>query len=355
MGAPESANGVVTSVFGAGSVVASLIIGVLSDQLQNRRGLQIFGSLVYVVSGIIFYYARHYYQILLFRLVNGAASGIACTLFYATLGDVYPANLLGFKVAIIYFCNDIAYTIGPICGQRLFNIARVKGPASVVIALGVLKLILLTVVSGDSLVIRKIIRASEEEVEAKGPEIVSVSAEKSMSIPRLLLRPPVIISTLAIMASLGVQGMLEGLVPLHLIDKLNRLNDNGISFVILGLAFTVLVPIVGKVNDTLISRWDEQMRYCLMLFGSLAMILAMVLMALAKTYAVLMVGFAFFALTNLCMCIPAQSAYGDFINSVGTDSMARGYSIAICAWAAGAIVLPSIGSALYSHLGFAKP
>ncbi|KAJ2329643.1 hypothetical protein IWW51_000465 [Coemansia sp. RSA 2702] len=155
-----------------------------------------------------------------------------------------------------------------------------------------------------------------------------------MSIPRLLLRPPVIISTLAIMASLGVQGMLEGLVPLHLIDKLNRLNDNGISFVILGLAFTVLVPIVGKVNDTLISRWDERMRYCLMLFGSLAMILAMVLMALAKTYAVLMVGFAFFALTNLCMCIPAQSAYGDFINSVGTDSMARGYSIAICAWAA---------------------
>ncbi|KAJ2314125.1 hypothetical protein IWW54_001095 [Coemansia sp. RSA 2705] len=301
MGAPESANGVVTSVFGAGSVVASLIAGVLSDRLQSRRGLQIFG------------------------LVNGAASGIACTLLYATLGDVYPANLLGFKVAIIYFCNDIAYTIGPICGQRLFNIAGVKGPASVVIALGVLKLILLTVVSGDSLVIRKIIRASEEDVEAKGPEVVSVSAEKSMSIPRLLLRPPVIISTLAIMASLGVQGMLEGLVPLHLIDKLNRLNDNGISFVILGLAFTVLVPIVGKVNDTLISRWDERMRYCLMLFGSLAMILAMVLMALAKTYAVLMVGFAFFALTNLCMCIPAQSAYGDFINS----GHARGIPVAL--------------------------
>ncbi|KAJ2424127.1 hypothetical protein GGF47_003006, partial [Coemansia sp. RSA 2524] len=269
-------------------------------------------------------------------LVNGVASGIACTLLYATLGDVYPANLLGFKIAVIYFCNDIAYTVGPICGESLFNIGGVKAPALVVIGLGLLKLAVFAIMAVDSLVIRDMVQIDEEP--ATKERITSIPVQpKSMSILKLLLRPPVVIATILIIASLGIQGMLEGLVPLHLVDTLKRPNVNGITFVILGLVFTALVPIVGKVNDMLIDRH------------------AMVLMSLANAYGVLMVGYSFFALANLCMCIPAQSAYGDFINGAGTDSMARGYSIGVCAWAIGGIVLPSIGSALYSHLGFAKP
>ncbi|KAJ1763264.1 hypothetical protein IWW43_000209 [Coemansia sp. RSA 1935] len=206
----------------------------------------------------------------------------------------------------------------------------------------------------DSLVIRDMVQIDEEP--ATKERITSIPVQpKSMSILKLLLRPPVVIATILIIASLGIQGMLEGLVPLHLVDTLKRPNVNGITFVILGLVFTALVPIVGKVNDMLIDRHGERMRYYVMLIGSLIMILAMVLMSLANAYGVLMVGYSFFALANLCMCIPAQSAYGDFINGAGTDSMARGYSIGVCAWAIGGIVLPSIGSALYSHLGFAKP
>ncbi|KAJ2307538.1 hypothetical protein IWW55_000917 [Coemansia sp. RSA 2706] len=357
MHSPASANGVVTTMFGVGSVVGSTVSGILSDRLRERRGLQMIGAVVYSVAGIVFYFARHYYQVLLFRLIDGIASGVACTLLYASVGDVYPAKLLAFKVAVVYFCNNVAYTIGPVCGQQLFDMAGVRGPAAVVIALGVLKLVLLFAFTKDSLAIRGqthesgYIQAVDDGWSLKSPP----PPAKSMSLFKLLVRLPVVISTLSIITAIGIQCMLEGLVPLHLVDALNHPHDKGMTFVILGLVFTVMVPAIGKATDKLIEWRGEAMRYYIMLFGSLATICAVVIMALAKSYAVLMVGYAFFAVTDLCMFIPAQSAYGDFVNGENTDSMARGYSIAVFAWAVGAISLPPIGTALYSRYGFLAP
>ncbi|KAJ2650024.1 hypothetical protein IWW40_002736 [Coemansia sp. RSA 1250] len=365
MGASESTNGIVTTMFGVGSVVGSICVGILSDRIQERRWIQIAGAIIYSISGIIFYFARHYYQILVFRLVDGVASGLACTLLYASIGDVYPANLLSFKVSIVYFANNIAYTIGPVCGQRLFDLAGVKGPAAVVIALGLFKLALLWTFAKDSLSIRSrvhpnaYIAAVDSSWDAcsnsSKVETTYHVVQNSISIPKLLLRLPVVVSTMAIFTSIGIQCMLEGLVPLHLAEKLNRHHDGGITFVILGLVFTTMVPIVGHITDRLIEWRGETMRYYVMMFGSLATIAAAILMAFAKSFAVLMVGYSFFAVADLCMFIPAQSAYGDFVNGENVNSMARGYSIATVAWALGAISLPPIGSALYSQHGFSGP
>ncbi|KAJ2828932.1 hypothetical protein IWW50_001116, partial [Coemansia erecta] len=136
---------------------------------------------------------------------------------------------------------------------------------------------------------------------------------------------------MSIITSIGIQCMLEGLIPLHLVDKLDRHNDNGITFVIFGVVLTVMVPVIGKATDVLVGWRGEAMRYYVMIFGSVAIICAVLLMTLTKSYAVFMVGYSFFAVTNLCMFIPAQSAYGDFVNGANTDSMARGYSIAVFA------------------------
>ncbi|KAJ2843909.1 hypothetical protein IWW36_005381, partial [Coemansia brasiliensis] len=366
MGASESANGIVTTMFGVGSVVGSICSGILSDRIQERRWIQIVGAAIYSVSGIIFYFARHYYQILVFRLVDGVASGLACTLLYASIGDVYPAKLLSFKVSIVCFANNIAYTIGPVCGQRLFDLAGVKGPAAMVIALGLFKLVLLWAFTQDSMLIRSQVHpdAYTAAVDSTWDTCTSTTGkvetsyrvvQNSISIPKLLLRLPVIVSTMSIVTSIGIQCMLEGLVPLHLVEKLNRHHDSGITFVILGLVFTAMVPIVGHITDRLIEWRGESMRYYVMMFGSFGTIAAAVLMAFAKSFGVLMVGYSFFAVADLCMFIPAQSAYGDFVNGENANSMARGYSIATLAWALGAISLPPIGSALYSQYGFSGP
>ncbi|KAJ2709067.1 hypothetical protein H4R19_004438, partial [Coemansia spiralis] len=400
MGAPESANGVVTTMFGVGAAVGSIVAGIISDRIGNRRTMQIAGSLVYTAAGLVFFFARRYYQVLVFRLLNGVASGVACTLMFAALGDVYPASLLGFKVAIVALCNNIAYTIGPICGQRLFDIGGVRGPASVVIALSLVKLLLYSTAAVDSLSIRKATRAqvpavpraasatsivpaphewvalapsasdsvtaitcavlapspSDNKQElAEMPEADAAAADGGRSVLRLLTRLPVVASTVVIITIIGVQCTLEGIVPLHLSDQLNYTDSGGTTFVILGLAFTAASPVVGWVADVAVGRWGEHARFYLMFVGSVAAIPALVLVALAPSYAVMMVGYALFAVFDLCAFIPAQSAYGDLVNSTTSNAMARGYAVATFAWAAGAICLPPIGTALYERSGFVVP
>ncbi|KAJ2742689.1 hypothetical protein GGI20_004308 [Coemansia sp. BCRC 34301] len=392
----QSSNGVITTVFGIGSVIGALASGMPSDRLGFRWPFQLLAAVLYTVAGIVFYFSQHYYHLLLFRLINGVASGVACTMLYTTVGDVFPADLLGFKVAIIIFCNNIAYTTGPICGQRLFELHGLRGTASIVIAFGVVEAALLLTIGAESLTVRKILseRAKMAESPAMKPRFTSTlssqpsSAEDMshkctrvldsdaagfacdhpnissateedgsarMPVWRLLVQLPVLVSTLAIFVATCIQCTLEALVPLHMSDYFNRSGGTGITFVIFGLALTILAPLTGKANDWLIEKYGNDVRYYVMLFGSVATIFAILTMALASSYTVMMVGYVFLALCNLCMYIPAQSAYGELVNCTETNAMAQSCSISVCAWALGAIAMPPIGSALYSTSGFTKP
>ncbi|KAJ2521570.1 hypothetical protein GGI11_001968 [Coemansia sp. RSA 2049] len=391
MDTSESSNGAVTAMFGVGAILGGSFVMLLSDRLRLRRPFQLLGSVFYIVAGVIFYFAKRFYHMILFRLVNGVASGIACTLLYTAVGDVYPANLLGFKVAIVYFCNNISYTIGPICGEKLFDKGGIPAIASVVIALGVLEFALVFTVVEDSLVLRNflqrssqtlpdsLLRASEtdtyslhmidastnnkstpnisgnnideacftrlensnsmtitpadkrqpHEQPPPQPEETITTANsdakanpQSVTLWRLLFNVHVLVPTISIIVSIGIQCMLEAVVPLHLDDAFDMSSRSGITFVIYGLALTILVPVIGKINDLIIEYRGSHMRYYLMLFGSVTSILTITLLALAKSYGLMMFGYVLYAITNLCMCIPAQSAYGDFANYLDSNSMA---------------------------------
>ncbi|KAJ2559872.1 hypothetical protein EV175_000106 [Coemansia sp. RSA 1933] len=176
-----------------------------------------------------------------------------------------------------------------------------------------------------------------------------------MTVWRLFFHIHVLVPTISIIVSIGVQCMLEAVVPLHLNDAFHESSKGGITFVIYGLALTLLVPVIGKINDLVIERYGDQMRYYLMFFGSVTSILTITLMALAKSFGVMIFGYVLYAITNLCMCIPAQSAYGDFANYLDSNSMASSYGISTIAWAIGAIAFPPVATALYSSSGFAKP
>ncbi|KAJ2401017.1 hypothetical protein GGI23_001670 [Coemansia sp. RSA 2559] len=398
----ESANGVVTAMFGVGAILGAAIAMMFSDQHSVRRPLQLLGAVFYIVAGVVFYYAEHFYQMVLFRTVNGIASGVACTLLYTAVGDVYPANLLGFKVAIIYFCNNLSYTIGPICGEKLFDTGGIPAIASVVIALGVLEFALVFTVIEDSLVLRGHLqhgkKKSLESVSSDDTDAValqtlnentkyavgtarvseapfaqpanvnsmttvseeiqsheqpqSMASPRKMTVWRLVFHIHVLVPTISIIVSIGIQCMLEAVVSLHLADAFNASNKGGITFVIYGLALTILVPVIGKVNDVIIERYGDQMRYYLMLFGSVTSILTITLMALAKSYGVMIFGYVLYAITNLCMCIPAQSAYGDFANYLDSNSMASSYGISTIAWALASGVVCTL---LYTTVGDVYP
>ncbi|KAJ1950588.1 hypothetical protein FBU59_000606 [Linderina macrospora] len=394
----ESSNGVVTAMFGIGAVFGGPIAGVLSDRLYFRWKLQLTAAFTYTTAGVVFYISKHYYQLLIFRFINGVASGIACTMLYSAVGDVYPADLLGFKVSIVYFANNIAYTIGPVVGQRLFDLNGIHGTSSIVIAFGIFEVFVLTLFIKDSLVLRdkldlvqppatalqdsssstcdassrkdypttdeinggvclspagySEVNSTTKAIQHKGQVIES--EQPDIPLWRLVLRLPVLVATITIIASIGVQCTLEGMVPLHLDDKFGK-SDSSMVFVIFGLALTILVPCVGSLSNWLIEKWGESMRYYVMFAGAIGTIFTMLIMALANTYAAMMVGYVLFAFTNLCMFIPSQSAFGDFVNYTKVDSMAQSYALSTLAWAIGAIALPPIGTALYSDYGFTKP
>ncbi|KAJ2486426.1 hypothetical protein IWW37_005619 [Coemansia sp. RSA 2050] len=394
----QSSNGVITTMFGIGGVVGALASGMPSDRFGSRWPFQLIAAILYVVAGIVFYFSQHYYQLLLFRLINGMASGMACSMLYTTVGDVYPADLLGFKVAIVLFSNNIAYTIGPVCGQRLFELHGVRGTASIVIAFGIVEAVLLLTVGEESLTIRRTLNTCKTPAESfeqksstttaaatlslqscsagsishKGarapdsateafvrscPSISSGDENNAVCMPvwKLLTQLPVLVSTLSIFVATCIQCTLEALVPLHLSDDFNRSDSTGVTFVIFGLALTILVPLVGKASDRLLERYGDHVRFHVMLFGSLATIAAILIMAMANSYALLMIGYVLFAFSSLCMYIPAQSAYGELVNCTEANAMAQSCSISVIAWAVGAIAMPPVGSVLYASFGFTKP
>ncbi|KAJ2371115.1 hypothetical protein IW150_004743 [Coemansia sp. RSA 2607] len=376
----SSNNGLISSMFGIGVIIGSLVSAFLSDHFRVRRLVQLLAGVVYTIAGIVFFEADHYYQMLIFKVINGIASGVACTMLYTTVGDVFSANLLGFIVAIIYLCNNISYSIGPICGQKLYELNGVKGIASLVIALGLLEIVLLLTIVEDSLVQKESVPHSHELAIRSGtlPELNEGGSQSSQSLSKiptdslsvkdsngyakdngesipiwkLLLQPPVVVSAIAIITFIGIQCTLEGLIPLHLKDKLHHSDDSGVTFVAFGVATIVSVPFVGKINDWMIKRYGESVRYILIAVGSVFLFLFTLLMALAQRYAVMMVGYVLLAFAISCVFVPAQSAFGDFINYMGSDSMAQSFAISNMSWAIGAIALPPIGTGLYSSAGF---
>lgn len=349
----ESFNGIVTTMFGIGGILGSLFTGFLSDKWSKRRIFQILVALLYISAGLVLYFTTHFYQLLVFRLINGMASGTACTMLYSAVGDVFPANLLGFKVAVMYFFNSLSYTIGPICGQRLFGLTgSIHSISLFIISLGCLEFALLVTISGDSLEIRE---ESRRRSDITPPFVLTMEATNNVPIWRLVFLVPVILSTVSIISSIGMQCILELLVPLHLDRHFNLSDRIGITFVAYGISLTILTPIIGRFTDFFIDRYGNHTRYYLMCIGSVTTILFMVWIGLSGTYQLLLAGYILYAISNLLMFIPAQSAYGDLNNILGNNSMAQSYAIATISWDIGALVPPPISTALYSSAGFAKP
>ncbi|KAJ2483717.1 hypothetical protein EV174_002880, partial [Coemansia sp. RSA 2320] len=281
----------------------------------------------------------------------------------------------------------------------LFELNGIRSIASVVLALSLLEFVLLVLVGEESLTLRRAIikrraepgspplepaiaatlspRSSQVssfveknannlgddtiELSHSGRDISSTNSSShegsadAMPLRKIFTSLPVLVSTINIVMSVSIQCTLEAVLPLHLSDRFHRLDSGGLAFLMYGLALSFFAPPIGKLTDWSIDRYGEQMRHYIMLSGSVGSAFAVLTMALASSYAVLMVGYVFLAATNVLVNIPAQSAYGDYVNGTKVGGMALSYSISILAWAIGAIALPPVGTALYTSSGFAKP
>ncbi|KAJ2609875.1 hypothetical protein GGH99_004657 [Coemansia sp. RSA 1285] len=150
-----------------------------------------------------------------------------------------------------------------------------------------------------------------------------------------------------------MQSVVETTIPLRLYDKFGYSPETiGIAFLIVGGVLIVAMPLVGYINDTVITKYGENMRYYTIAFGMVAILVSLLITGVASTYAVLIFGYALFAITAMVAIVPAQSAFGDFINSSDSEAMAQCYSLAWIAEGLANISLPPLSSGLYDAIGF---
>ncbi|KAJ2893971.1 hypothetical protein GGI21_002012 [Coemansia aciculifera] len=411
---PRSSNGVITAAFGVGGLVAGCSIGYISDRTQNRLVPQLVAAALYVVAGLVFFYAKHLHQIVLFRLILGAASSIADTMLFTTVADVYPANLLGFKMAVLFVFDNIGNMLGPLLGGKAYERMGVGGIAIIAMGLGVAEFFMIllfvrnsldirqslvqntapstatTISTSDLMVVESTIASRRPSVsdcpgaKSRGLECSScvsilstdsmpsdsnashppkskpnttasssIHPHSSLQVVRLLLQLPVIGPTVSIFVGTGMQSVVETVFPLRLFDKFGYSPGAiGIAFMIVGGVLILAMPAVGFINDAVISRHGEHMRYYAISVGVLMMLASLTVTAVAGSYPVLIFGYALFAITSMLVIVPAQSAFGDYINATGSQAMAQCYSLAWIAEGMANISLPPIASGLYAIAGF---
>ncbi|KAJ2711341.1 hypothetical protein H4R19_003298 [Coemansia spiralis] len=389
MGASPTSNGVVTAAFGVGGLIGGMLTGYLSDRAQNRIGFQIGASVLYVVAGLILFFAEHLYLVVLFRIVLGVASSTADTMLFTTVADVYPANLLGFKMAVIFAFDNVGNMLGPLLGGKAYESTGISGVSVIAISLGSCSLAMNLVFVRNSLAIRNALAAarlpSESKIDDDGPlgadEVCCSSRGLSVSTTRsklhcadavsaapsdddakghskvefahLLLRLPVAGPTVAVFVATGLQTVVETVLPLRLYDKFHYSPETiSIAFLVVGAVLILAMPAIGYANDVLVARYGELKRYYAIAAAALAVFLAQIVVALATSYPVLIFGYVLFAVTAMAVAVPAQSAFGDYINSTGSHAMAQCYSLAWLAEGLSNISLPLTASALYATVSF---
>ncbi|KAJ2666687.1 hypothetical protein IW148_000676 [Coemansia sp. RSA 1199] len=366
MGVSRASNGIVTAAFGIGGLVAGSLIGYVSDRTQNRIGPQLCASVLYVVSGLVLYFAKHFYQIVIFRLILGIASSIADTMLFTTVADVYPANLLGFKTAVIFVFDNVGNMLGPLLGGKAYEHMGVGGIAIIAIALGLFELCMILIFVRNSLDIRRALANSnvtqvgsladnsgkhtiDSESSSTDTHSVVESDSGFTNVSIISKAEQMAGPTVSIFVATGLQTVIETILPLRLFDKFGYSPATiGIVFLIVGGVLILAMPAVGYVNDTVVSRHGEYMRYYTIATGALCVFLSQIVMSLAGSYVVLVFGYSLFAISTMVVIVPAQSAFGDFINSSESHAMAQCYSLAWIAEGLANIILPPIASDMFA-------
>ncbi|KAJ2860444.1 hypothetical protein GGI22_002715 [Coemansia erecta] len=406
-------NGVVTTAFGIGGLLGGLFIGYISDRTRNRVIPQASAALLYIVSGCILYFASSFYQVVIFRVVLGIASSTADTMLFTTVADVYPANLLGLKMSILFVFDNVGNMLGPWLGGIAYEKMGIQGISIISMGLGAAEFAMILVFVKNSLDIRKSMsqlvipqvettrktapptestvesscassnslgEASYSQMFSQSHSICSLetgstkdnpcmaisarsverleSREEQQENPcthvwKLALQLPVIGPAVTIFVATGMQSVVETTIPLRLYDKFGYSPETiGIAFLVVGGVLIVAMPLVGYINDTIIVKYGESMRYYTIALGTMTMFLSLLLAGLAPKYTLLILGYALFAITAMVAIVPAQSAFGDFINASEAGAMAQCYSLAWIAEGLANISLPPLASGLYAAVGF---
>ncbi|KAJ2656611.1 hypothetical protein IWW48_004921 [Coemansia sp. RSA 1200] len=397
--ASESQLGLASTMFGVGSFVTSVLSGIISDRTRSRKLPMVVGATGYALCGVILFFSSKLHHILLYRLVNGLASGCNYPIATSTVGDVYPSRLLGLQMALVNTFANVGYTIGPVMGGALYDSVGIRGVSAVLMCIGCVLGVVVVVAIAEPLAIRshvlesqKITSEKECQVEIadywpQSPDksekdekqahpqfnksssgsdsstiesisdrtIESSTAEsaQSMMLWRLVFQWQVLAASVTTLVVGMVAGSLENLLPIYTKDQFGAsASKTGLLFVVNGSMAIALSTPIGWISDRQIKKHGERMRAYIELLGLGLMTGAIALLAFSTSFGMTIGAQVWFAAGLIMVNVPVMSSFGDFVNALGLNSMAQSYGLYNSFWSLSSTIAPPIATALYTRIGY---
>ncbi|KAJ2767121.1 hypothetical protein IWQ56_003449, partial [Coemansia nantahalensis] len=289
--ASKSKIGLVMAMFGIGSIVTSTLAGIISDRWRSRKLPLVIGSVGYVASGLILGLSHKLWHVLLYRLLNGMASGLVYPITTASAADVRPKKLLGLQMSLLNMFNNAGYMIGKSChlpcGLYAYSAERPHlGPAdlAVVVTGGVLAVVMAFVIKEPLEIHSALLSSAAPEELDESCEIIEQkdscsditiaaapgldsrhalpeAAAQGMPLWRLVIQWQVLSASI-IALSLGVlTGSLDNVLAMDSKDRFGiSASKTGLLYTINGGTAILLSMPVGSAVDWIIGRYGEAAR-----------------------------------------------------------------------------------------------
>lgn len=229
LGASTAAIGLLFAVYAVGLVLATPILGMLSDRVGRRKPMLV-GSVGLVAATILFAMADTYPLLVTARFVQGVAAAAVWTAGVALVAEVTEPRNLGKVMGLVMTCMSVGLILGPPVGGFLEHAGDHSTPFIVVSVVAVL----------SGLIQYFLIRDPERGED--GGEVVPV---------RTVLADPVMRGTiLAVFLASTALSMLEPILPLDLTTRLLAGPlAIGLVFGAATLANGAANPFVGALTD----------------------------------------------------------------------------------------------------------
>ncbi|KAJ3218385.1 hypothetical protein HDU67_005934 [Dinochytrium kinnereticum] len=322
--------GVLLAVYGAGIIIFSPIMGIISDRWQNRRWPMILSLIFLFGSTVAFALAKGYWALMVARFLQGAASTGVWVLGLALIADTFHDDEAGLGKAMGYVLSGytLGQLVGPPIGGALFQWNRY----SPYVLCGVLILVDLV---GRLLVIDPVKIDKNESAD------IDKTPAKPIGFWTLFkLCPSVLFLTFS--TSMVFTGF-EPTLPLHLEKQFDFSTAKvGLTFLALIIPSVIAGPVAGLAYDKYGARW--------VLIPSLfASAILLFPLSLGANLPWLVIGLFIVGLTFTFGLAPLLP---EIANSVPREAYAKAYSLFNMAFSCGILIGPYLAAFFFEKYGW---
>jgi MFS transporter, DHA1 family, solute carrier family 18 (vesicular amine transporter), member 1/2 len=227
-GASQSTIGLLISCYAVSFIIATPILGVISDKFGRRRPM-LWGMVVLIISTLMFAFANSILLLIIARLMQGIAAAATWTAGLALITDLYPAKKRGKALGTVITFMSVGTLLGAPVGGLLYEWGGYKLPFLIAASIALL----------DGLARMFLLEDPPKNKEERRLKIFEIFNDfKVLKVFGVVLLGSTSLS------------ILEPTLPIYLMDRLSANSAHiGFLFGITTLAYGLVSPLAGWLSD----------------------------------------------------------------------------------------------------------